>query len=253
MALDSIIPAPGSVISRGAIITVAWDNANLPNIYLYKSGTKEVVASPAQPTYSFGTAYTGSLTPNGGGFDIAFNRNAGWPDSDFVIVVYDGWTEVETQSAYTILAEGQYPPDMQPFTDPAEGDGSGGTDISVEDEGSELTAGATKFNFVGTGVDATAPVANEVTVTIPGAAASAIAVEDEGLPITSGVVKFDFVGDGVDAADPASSAEVTVTIPGNTPIVVEDEGLVVTSDVAKIDFTGCGDSPIVQLTQEHAW
>lgn len=40
--------------------------------------------------------------------------------------------------------------------------------LEVEDEGSSLTVGATKFNFVGAGVTATEPIANEITVTIPG-------------------------------------------------------------------------------------
>jgi hypothetical protein len=46
--------------------------------------------------------------------------------------------------------------------------GGGGSAIAVEDEGISLTAGVTKFNFVGAGVTATEPVANEITVTIPG-------------------------------------------------------------------------------------
>ena len=40
--------------------------------------------------------------------------------------------------------------------------------IEVQDEGVSLTLGVTKFNFVGDGVTATEPVANEITVTIPG-------------------------------------------------------------------------------------
>jgi len=43
-----------------------------------------------------------------------------------------------------------------------------GTNISVSDEGTLLTSGVTSFNFVGSGVTATA-VANAVTVTVPGA------------------------------------------------------------------------------------
>jgi hypothetical protein len=49
--------------------------------------------------------------------------------------------------------------------------GGGGNDISVEDEGVELTAAVTKFNFVGAGITVTEPVANEVQVAVaPGAA-----------------------------------------------------------------------------------
>jgi len=46
-----------------------------------------------------------------------------------------------------------------------------GTNISVSDEGTLLTSGVTSFNFVGTGVTATAAT-NAVTVTIPGGSSS---------------------------------------------------------------------------------
>lgn len=45
--------------------------------------------------------------------------------------------------------------------------GGGGSAISVDDEGVQITAGVTNFDFVGAGVTATA-VGNDVTVTIPG-------------------------------------------------------------------------------------
>jgi len=42
------------------------------------------------------------------------------------------------------------------------------TNIEVQDEGTPLTTAVTKFNFVGTGVTVTEPVADEMLVTIPG-------------------------------------------------------------------------------------
>jgi len=45
----------------------------------------------------------------------------------------------------------------------------GGSAIEVIDESTSLTTAVTKFTFVGAGVTATEPVADEVTVTIPGA------------------------------------------------------------------------------------
>ncbi len=51
---------------------------------------------------------------------------------------------------------------------------AGGASITVEDEGSPLTTGVTKFNFVGTGVTVTEPVADEVLVTIPGTTTHAL-------------------------------------------------------------------------------
>lgn len=48
--------------------------------------------------------------------------------------------------------------------------GGGGSSIEVEDEGSSLTTGVTKFNFVGSGVTATES-SDEVTVTVAGGGA----------------------------------------------------------------------------------
>lgn len=47
---------------------------------------------------------------------------------------------------------------------------AGGGSIEVEDEGVSLSTAATKLNFVGAGVAATEPVADEITVTIAGGA-----------------------------------------------------------------------------------
>ena len=145
MALSSITPISGGIIGRGNLITVTWDNDNFPNIYLRKSGTDEVISAPGAPSYSFSPGYTGTVTPLGGNvFEIAFRRDAGWPDSDFIIRIYDGWTGVEEQANYTILAEGQYPPDMQPFNDPAPDEGS--SDIAIQDDGSPQGT-ATTINY----------------------------------------------------------------------------------------------------------
>lgn len=48
----------------------------------------------------------------------------------------------------------------------------GNSALTVQDEGSTLSTGTTKINFVGAGVTATEPVADEITVTIPGAASA---------------------------------------------------------------------------------
>jgi hypothetical protein len=45
---------------------------------------------------------------------------------------------------------------------------SGGSDITVKDEGSSLTTEAVSFDFVGAGVTATKPSGNNIRVTIPG-------------------------------------------------------------------------------------
>lgn len=58
--------------------------------------------------------------------------------------------------------------DGTPGGKPACIEGLGGSDLEIQDEGSSLTTTATLINFVGGGVTATEPVADEITVTIPG-------------------------------------------------------------------------------------
>jgi len=54
------------------------------------------------------------------------------------------------------------------LTKPISVGSGGGSALEVQDEGSSLSTAVTKFNFVGTGVTATEPVADEILVTIPG-------------------------------------------------------------------------------------
>lgn len=64
--------------------------------------------------------------------------------------------------------------------------GSGGSALEVEDEGVSLSTAVTKINFVGSGVTATEPVADEITVTIAGGAAPVDSVNGQ-----TGVVVLD--------------------------------------------------------------
>jgi len=87
-------------------------------------------------------------------------------------------------------------------------------EIEVQDEGISLTPAVTKLNFVGAGVVATEPVADEITVTIAGGG-SGVGVSDEGTAVPNGPFSLiNFVGDGVDATD-GGSGTATVTIPGS--------------------------------------
>jgi hypothetical protein len=168
MAFVDIVPVSGSIISRGAIITVRWDTQYLPNIiYRPTSGPDEPISVPATSGPKLGSGYTGEYSIDTSGptniFSIAFKRDAGWTNSGFVISVFDFWTGVDTLSNYTILAEGQYPPDMQPFTDPAEGAGEG--TIQVLNSG-VLLGSAASINFD----DNLVAVLNGDTATIDGEA-----------------------------------------------------------------------------------
>lgn len=140
MALTSVIPAAGSIINTGDTVTVVTDDAGgITNIYHVGTGTTEVVFRDG-PGYSAG--FAGSYAEVGGSATAAFRRNAGWDSSPFTI-------SVETASAtytvtYTLLAEGQYPPDMQPFNDPVPDTGS--SDIAIQDDGSPQGT-ATTINY----------------------------------------------------------------------------------------------------------
>lgn len=61
------------------------------------------------------------------------------------------------------------------LTKPISG-GGGGSDLEVQDEGVSLSTAVTKFNFVGSGVTATEPVGDEITVTVPGTGITGLAL-----------------------------------------------------------------------------
>ena len=78
---------------------------------------------------------------------------------------YDASKIPVTASAY--LYVGKYLDEK--LTDLSSSIGSGGgSDITVKDEGSNLSTEATSFDFVGAGVTATNPSGENITVTIPG-------------------------------------------------------------------------------------
>jgi len=83
--------------------------------------------------------------------------------------------------------------------------------IEIRDENSVLTSHPNMINFVGAGVTASLS-SNDVTVTIPGAAASTtIVVKDEGLSLSLPVTAINFIGDTVSAVYNAGVADVTIT------------------------------------------
>ena len=83
--------------------------------------------------------------------------------------------------------------------------------IEIRDENSVLTSHPNMINFVGTGVTTTVSMANDVTVTIPAAAASnTIIVKDEGLSLSLPVTAINFIGTTVSAVYNAGVADVTI-------------------------------------------
>lgn len=141
MTLASSIPASGSLLRRGDTITLVWDGdgVNFPVItYGPPSAPAEVVLALVD-TYSYQTGYSGSIETSGNQVTYTFQRDAGWDADSFVINI--GIVGSHFQVTYTLLAEGEYPPDMQPFTDPVEG----ATQLAIYDS----------TNFIGfaTGLD----------------------------------------------------------------------------------------------------
>ena len=84
--------------------------------------------------------------------------------------------------------------------------------IEIRDENSVLTSHPNMINFVGTGVTTTVSMANDVTVTIPAAAAASntIIVNDEGLSLSLPVTAINFIGTTVSAVYNAGVADVTI-------------------------------------------
>jgi hypothetical protein len=72
-------------------------------------------------------------------------------------------TDADEGGSATILLRPQFE-EAEPDVPPVAGD------VEVQDEGISLTPAVTKINFVGAGVTASEPVADEVDVTIPGSA-----------------------------------------------------------------------------------
>ena len=105
---------------------------------------------------------------------------------------------------------------------------SGGSGITVQEEGSSLTTEATTLNFTGDAVTASGTTATKV-INIPG-----LSVQDEGASGTS-TTTLNFTGAGVSKT--SSTTTATVTIPG---LLVEDDGTQIGTDALTLDFTGAG-------------
>jgi len=110
---------------------------------------------------------------------------------------------------------------------------AGGSAITIQDEGVDLTTALTTIDFTGVGVTATA-VGNVVTVDVP---ASAITAKEEGVDLTTAMSSIDFVGSAVTAT--TSGNDVTVTVNASA-ISASDEGVELTTGVDSLNFVGAG-------------
>lgn len=114
-------------------------------------------------------------------------------------------------------------------------------DLSIRDEGMEVTPAARSINFEGAGVTTDSDPSGNVTVTIPGGSGGApLVVQDEGIQVEDDALTLNFAGAGVTAT--SVDGVVTVTIPGggSATIAVDDEGLELTDMLTRLNFVGGG-------------
>ncbi len=86
--------------------------------------------------------------------------------------------------------------------------GGGGTAITVQDEGSNLSTAASVINFVGAGVVASGQGTTK-TITVAGGG-SAITVQEEGSDLTTAAETLNFVGAGVTASGTGTVKTITI-------------------------------------------
>jgi len=118
--------------------------------------------SNANPNLYFLKLYKGAISDAN---EITYGDTVDWQIDYYsgVIFIQDYNSSTVPVSASAYLYIGDYL-DAK-ITELSSG---GGSDITVKDEGSSLTTEATSFDFVGSGVTATKPSGNNITVTIPG-------------------------------------------------------------------------------------
>ena len=88
---------------------------------------------------------------------------------------------------------------------------SGGSALTIKDEGSALATAASSLNFVGTGVTASGTGADK-TITISGGG-SAITIKDEGSALSTAASSLNFVGTSVTASGTGADKTITITDP----------------------------------------
>ena len=111
---------------------------------------------------------------------------------------------------------------------------SGGSALTIKDEGSALSTAASSLNFVGSGVTASGTGADK-TITISGGG-SAITIKDEGSALSTAASSINFVGAGVTAS--GTGVDKTITIAGSNT----------TNNIIRETFTGNGSTTAFTLT-----
>ena len=112
---------------------------------------------------------------------------------------------------------------------------SGGSALTIKDEGSALATAASSLNFVGSGVTASGTGADK-TITISGGG-SAITIKDEGSALSTAASSINFVGAGVTASGTGADKTITISGAGGT-----------SNNVVRETFTGNGSATAFTLT-----
>ena len=112
---------------------------------------------------------------------------------------------------------------------------SGGSALTIKDEGSALSTAASSLNFVGSGVTASGTGADK-TITISGGG-SAITIKDEGSALATAASSINFVGAGVTASGTGADKTITISGGGGT-----------SNNVIRETFTGNGSATAFTLT-----
>ena len=132
----------GSDATTDTVTLVAGSNVTLTDD---GSNNVTVASTDTNTTYTLDTAQSGSNAT------ITITGSDASTDT-ITLAAGSGITLTEAGDTITIASTG----------------GGGGSSITVIDESTTLTTGVTQFTFTGAGVTATEPVADQVTVTIPG-------------------------------------------------------------------------------------
>ncbi len=224
MTITSIIPTSGSIIQTGSTVTLTNTiGETVVSLTLDRSGTggsNEVIWTPGG---GYDTPYTGSRILDGAEETFTFRRTAGWDSTPFQIAVVTATASEEV--TYILLAEGEYPPYMQPFNDPL-GEQGDGTTLTVKDSGTlKGLAQALDFND---NLTVTEVGPNEFTVDGPAGGGTASTLDQV---ITAGTLDND------------------VTVPATNPVILRDGGASLTP--LSIERTGAEvgeDDPALLLT-----
>jgi len=223
MALITVVPVSGSIVNTGdRVLLITDDIGGFTTVSHVRSGSGATTETVYTDANGFENGFSGTVLVVAQLTTVEFRRDAGWNSSPFRIDAITPLGGSTTYSInYTLAAEGQYPPDMQPFNDPIEGDSG----LTVSEGDVAVQSDVSNLNFD----DATFDVANDgggkVTVTGLGGGGSDIEVEADSVSLTTAVTKFNFTGLGVSVFEPVAD-EIQVEIPtgGSLGVDVQDDG-----------------------------